>query len=235
MISALLLALALLCWPVGGAAGVRLAAAVPPVLGTASPRLPGGPRSGTGAGEEGRRDPVAAYFGRLADRIPELDAVRRRFAARKAPPATADDAWAVELLAAAYAGGLDTASALRAVSLVAPGKVARAFGRAASMVAMGQGVGGALREEGAASAVIPRVGEALERSAGAGGSVAEALRRAAAHARTQAAMRRRAAAERAGVLIAGPLGACFLPAFVCLGVAPVVLGLAGRILPEVLP
>ncbi len=37
-------------------------------------------------------------------------------------------------------------------------------------------------------------------------------------------------AERAGVLIAGPLGLCFLPAFLCLGIVPVVLGLAGRLL-----
>ena len=35
-----------------------------------------------------------------------------------------------------------------------------------------------------------------------------------------------AAGERAGVLIAGPLGVCFLPAFICLGVVPVVAGLA---------
>jgi pilus assembly protein TadC len=38
-----------------------------------------------------------------------------------------------------------------------------------------------------------------------------------------------AAAERAGVLIAGPLGLCFLPAFVCLGIVPVVAGLAGEV------
>ncbi len=34
---------------------------------------------------------------------------------------------------------------------------------------------------------------------------------------------------RAGVLIAGPLGLCFLPAFVLLGVVPVVAGLAGEV------
>ncbi|MDN2502743.1 type II secretion system F family protein, partial [Nocardia nova] len=39
-----------------------------------------------------------------------------------------------------------------------------------------------------------------------------------------------ARAERAGVLISGPLGLCFLPAFVCLGIVPVVAGLAGRVL-----
>jgi hypothetical protein len=39
-----------------------------------------------------------------------------------------------------------------------------------------------------------------------------------------------ATAERAAVLIAGPLGLCFLPAFVCLGIVPVVAGLAGHLL-----
>jgi hypothetical protein len=33
-----------------------------------------------------------------------------------------------------------------------------------------------------------------------------------------------ARAQRAGVWAAAPLGVCFLPAFVCLGVAPVVIG-----------
>ena len=32
------------------------------------------------------------------------------------------------------------------------------------------------------------------------------------------------------MLIAGPLGLCFLPAFVCLGIVPVVAGLAGDVL-----
>ena len=39
-----------------------------------------------------------------------------------------------------------------------------------------------------------------------------------------------ARAQRAGVLIAAPLGLCFLPAFLVLGVAPVVIGLAGEVL-----
>jgi pilus assembly protein TadC len=44
-----------------------------------------------------------------------------------------------------------------------------------------------------------------------------------------------ARAERAAVMVAGPLGLCFLPAFVCLGVLPVVVGLADGMLPGVLP
>jgi hypothetical protein len=36
--------------------------------------------------------------------------------------------------------------------------------------------------------------------------------------------------RRAGVWILAPLGLCFLPAFVCLGVVPLVLGIAGDVL-----
>ncbi|MDQ3055153.1 MAG: type II secretion system protein F, partial [Actinomycetota bacterium] len=36
-------------------------------------------------------------------------------------------------------------------------------------------------------------------------------------------------AQRAGVALMAPLGLCFLPAFVCLGVVPVVVGIASRV------
>jgi hypothetical protein len=38
------------------------------------------------------------------------------------------------------------------------------------------------------------------------------------------------AARRVGVLAVAPLGLCFLPAFLLLGVVPVVVGLAGPLL-----
>jgi hypothetical protein len=38
-----------------------------------------------------------------------------------------------------------------------------------------------------------------------------------------------ASVRRAGVWVLAPLGACFLPAFVCLGVAPLVLGIAADV------
>jgi hypothetical protein len=36
--------------------------------------------------------------------------------------------------------------------------------------------------------------------------------------------------RRAGVWVLAPLGLCFLPAFVCLGVVPLVLGIAEGVL-----
>jgi pilus assembly protein TadC len=37
-------------------------------------------------------------------------------------------------------------------------------------------------------------------------------------------------AQRAGVWVLLPLGCCFLPAFVCIGIVPVVIGVAGQVL-----
>ena len=53
-------------------------------------------------------------------------------------------------------------------------------------------------------------------------SVSKQLRDAARH---QAIAR----AQRVGVALMAPLGLCFLPAFVCLGVVPVVVGIAGQV------
>lgn len=68
------------------------------------------------------------------------------------------------------------------------------------------------------------------RSASSGAALADGVAELADQARHDAAHAAAAAAERAGVLIAGPLGLCFLPAFVCLGIVPLVAGLAGDVL-----
>ncbi len=68
------------------------------------------------------------------------------------------------------------------------------------------------------------------RSARSGAALSSAMADLATQQRTEAEDRAIAAVEKAGVLIGGPLGLCFLPAFVCLGIVPVVIGLAGRVL-----
>jgi pilus assembly protein TadC len=68
------------------------------------------------------------------------------------------------------------------------------------------------------------------RSASSGAALAQGVADLAAQSRHDAADAAGAAAERASVLIAGPLGMCYLPAFVCLGIVPVVAGLAGDVL-----
>jgi len=47
--------------------------------------------------------------------------------------------------------------------------------------------------------------------------------------RAEARSRADAAVRRAGVWVLAPLGACFLPAFLCLGVVPLVLGIAADV------
>jgi pilus assembly protein TadC len=59
--------------------------------------------------------------------------------------------------------------------------------------------------------------------------VVPALRSRAADSRSAACAAAEAAARRAGVWVLAPLGACFLPAFLCLGVVPLVLGIAGDV------
>jgi pilus assembly protein TadC len=68
------------------------------------------------------------------------------------------------------------------------------------------------------------------RSATSGAALADGVAELADQSRHEAADAARAAAERASVLIAGPLGLCYLPAFLCLGIIPVVAGLAGDVL-----
>lgn len=66
---------------------------------------------------------------------------------------------------------------------------------------------------------------AAKRSAAAGAGFADAVREHAVNLRAAAAAAAERSAGRAGVAMTAPLGLCFLPAFLCLGLAPVVVGL----------
>ncbi|PXX63307.1 type II secretion system protein F (GspF) [Nocardia tenerifensis] len=141
-----------------------------------------------------------------------------------------------DLLAACLRAGLPMAGAARAVAPGAPEPLAAALRRAADLLALGADAGTAW--ERAAQDVMGRPGaEEVEslarmarRSARSGASLAVAVGELAEQRRATVEDAAAARAERAGVLIGGPLGLCFLPAFVCLGIVPVVLGLAGRVL-----
>ncbi|GAA2537803.1 hypothetical protein GCM10010409_10200 [Mycolicibacterium diernhoferi] len=68
------------------------------------------------------------------------------------------------------------------------------------------------------------------RSASSGAALATNVTELAEQVRVDAGAAADAAAQRAAVLIAGPLGLCYLPAFICLGIVPVVAGLAGDLM-----
>jgi tight adherence protein B len=72
---------------------------------------------------------------------------------------------------------------------------------------------------------------ALDRAEMSGAKLAATLTRLADRARDEAHAESIAAARRAGVLAVAPLGLCFLPAFLLLGVVPMVLGSVPALLP----
>lgn len=144
----------------------------------------------------------------------------------------------LDVLAVCLAAGMAVSTAAAATAQSAPPKLARVLRRAADLLALGADASVAWSASpdlsaGSVDAQTDALLRLARRSASSGAALADGVaeladqsRRDAAHAAAAAA----AAAERAGVLIAGPLGLCFLPAFVCLGIVPVVAGLAGDVL-----
>lgn len=70
----------------------------------------------------------------------------------------------------------------------------------------------------------------MERAGTAGAPAVAQMTRLTGELRARRAREASARARRAAVLVTGPLGLCFLPAFLAVGVAPVVMGLANSLL-----
>ena len=137
---------------------------------------------------------------------------------------------ALELLDACLAGGAAPLDAVVAVATGFPGPCGRRLGRVAAALAVGSPAEVAWRGLGEGRDAAGAAARALARAAEGGAPVAASVAEVAAEARRRerAAAHRRAA--RAGGVSVLPLGACFLPAFVLLGVVPAVVGLAGPLL-----
>lgn len=161
----------------------------------------------------------------------------RRGLARR-PPRDLDPlaiAASLDVLAVCLKAGMAVSTAAAAVATSAPPKLARVLRRAADLLALGADPAVAWAVPPGlparpADAQIDGLLRLARRSASSGAALAEGVTELADQCRHDAAHAAAAAAERAGVLIAGPLGLCFLPAFVCLGIVPVVAGLAGDVL-----
>lgn len=134
-----------------------------------------------------------------------------------------------DLLAACLRGGLPVSAAVRAVAMEMPGRPGEALRRTAELLALGADPiaawAPALRDP--ATAELARGARRSARSGAALAGVADAL---AAEVRAAATDLAEARAQRAAVAVTAPLGLCFLPAFLCLGVVPVVIGLATRLM-----
>jgi pilus assembly protein TadC len=155
----------------------------------------------------------------------EPAAVRRAGALR-----AADLPGCLDLLVCALSAGMPLPTALIAVASASDGPLAPDLARIGRLAALGAGPATAWADHGG-DPVLGRVARVAQRSADSGSALADALTRLAEDMRAEAAARAESAAHRAGVLAMAPLGLCFLPAFVCLGVAPVVIGIASQVLP----
>ena len=154
---------------------------------------------------------------------------RVRLADPRTDPLGLAGAW--DQLAACLRAGLALDRAVRAVVPVLPTAAGAALGRVADLVALGADATSAW----APALEVPdtaRLARAARRSARSGAAVADVVEAVAADVRAEAADAVEARAERAGVLVTGPLGLCFLPAFLALGIVPVVVGLAGPLLEQ---
>ena len=129
-------------------------------------------------------------------------------------------AW--DLLAACLKAGLPVPTAIQAVEIKELSQVAELLRLGADPV-----TAWASALDQPATALLAR---AARRTARSGAALARQTAELAERTRAEAADAAEAKAQQAAVAVAAPLALCFLPAFLCLGVAPVVLGLADQIL-----
>lgn len=138
-----------------------------------------------------------------------------------------DLAAAWELLAVCLASGLPLPAALAAATEGLPGEAGAQLRKVAGLLALGADPVQAWREVSAAELAV--FARAAARSAGTGSTLAAVARAQAERVRVELTDEAHARAQRAAVTIAGPLGLCHLPAFLVLGIAPVVIGLVGEV------
>jgi pilus assembly protein TadC len=154
---------------------------------------------------------------------------------RRSAPRVASDPLAAassfDVLAACLRSGMAVSTAASATAASAPAALARVLNRAADLLALGaEGETAWTSRDGGTDEHAEALLRLARRSASSGAALAQGVAELADQSRREAADAATATAERASVLIAGPLGLCYLPAFVCLGIVPVVAGLAGDVL-----
>ncbi len=174
---------------------------------------------------------MTAGWALLAVAVLTAPALPRRH--HRAGPGGRSTALVLDLTAAALRSGKPLADALALAAPAAEPAVAHLLGRVARLCALGA-------DPAEAWSGLPRDGPLAEagqiavRSAASGIRMAGGFERLAADIRARRAGAATARAHRAGVAALGPLAACFLPSFVCLGIVPVLVGVARSALSGVL-
>ena len=133
-----------------------------------------------------------------------------------------------DLLAACLRAGLPVSTAVRAVAADLPPAARAALRTTADLLALGADPVAAWAPALDCPATTS-LARGARRTARSGTALAEIASAVATSIRDAASDIAESKAQRAGVLITGPLGLCFLPAFICLGIVPVVVGLAAQL------
>ncbi|WP_369132539.1 type II secretion system F family protein [Modestobacter sp. I12A-02662] len=133
---------------------------------------------------------------------------------------------ACDLLAVCLAAGTPVGAALTVVADAVAGPLGDHLVRVGGLY----GLGASPRRAWAGTPPpADALARALVRAGESGSAVVPALQRLAADLRATDRSRTEAAVRSAGVWVLAPLGLCFLPAFLCLGVVPLVLGIAADV------
>ncbi|MFD3536282.1 type II secretion system F family protein [Streptomyces sp. NPDC058664] len=173
-------------------------------------------------------------FGGLAAGLLVAAGARQVAARRASPPADGEEAarhlpLAADLLAACASAGAGPGEAAEAVGRSLGGPLGERLTRTAAELRLGGEPAEVWRRFGAIPGAAG-LARCMERAGSSGAPAAEAVARHAAALRSARARAAEARARRAQVLISAPVGLCFLPAFLAVGVAPVVIGLATGLL-----
>ncbi len=146
-------------------------------------------------------------------------------AGREAPGASRQLPLAADLLAACLMAGAAPADAAEAVGRTLDGPLGEAMRRVAAELRLGADPAQCWPRLGTHTEAAG-IARWMSRAATTGVPPVAAVSRLAAEYRAERTRSANGRARRAGVLATAPLGLCFLPAFLAIGVVPVVIGLA---------
>jgi pilus assembly protein TadC len=136
---------------------------------------------------------------------------------------------AADLLAAGLRAGAPVDGAVAAVAEALGGPLGERLGRVARALRLGADPAEGWAHLGALAGA-DRITRAAIRTSASGAALAGALTRLADDLRVDRSLAAEAATRRAGVLIVLPLGLCFLPAFLLVGLVPVIVAVLGDVL-----
>ncbi|MEV4749852.1 type II secretion system F family protein [Streptosporangium amethystogenes subsp. fukuiense] len=142
---------------------------------------------------------------------------------------TADLPLAADLMVACLRAGQPITGAVDVTAEAIAGPLGERLAWVSGQLRLGAAPESAWQALAAERSLAP-LARAMSRAAASGAPVADVLTRLSDDFRRAVRAASSAAAQRVGVQVVAPLGLCFLPAFVFLGIIPVVAGLAGEVL-----